>query len=409
MKLTWLLASILLSTPALAAPADVARSEWSASWAASQLAVEPANALPSDDSIDITLRQTIRLSVGGPRLRVRLSNAFGTQPLIIDTVRVALAGKGSAIISSSQKPALFGGKSSVMIPAGADYWSDPIDMSTPALARLAISLHLDAAPTVQTGHPGSRATSYIAHGTHSDDSELADAKPVEHWYQIAGVDVAAPAKSSTIVAFGDSITDGHGATTDGDDRWPDVLAARLQASAAGRQTGVVNGGIGGNHLLTDGLGPNALARFDRDVLSQAGVRFVIMLEGINDIGGATREHAISAEAHSTLVARLIDAYAQMIERARAHGIRMIGATILPFVGSDYYHPGPETEADRAAVNRWIRTPGHFDAVIDFDRVARDPAHPDRMLAQYDSGDHLHPSAIGYRAMANAVPLEYFSR
>jgi lysophospholipase L1-like esterase len=404
-----LLLSLSLATPITATFAKAVQSRWSASWASSQQVVEPANALSGEDLANFTLRQTVRLSVGGPRLRVRLSNAFGTQPLAIDTVRVALAGAGVSSVASAQVAALFDGKQSVIIPAGADYWSDPIEMSVAPLSRLVISMHFEELPTVQTGHPGSRSTSYVARGTRSDDVELAGARPVEHWYQIAGIEVAATGKHSTIVAFGDSITDGHGATTDRDDRWPDVLAARLQASGAGRQTGVVNSGIGGNHLLTDGLGPNALARFDRDVLSQPGVRFVIMLEGVNDLGGATREHALPAAAHADLVARLIAAYGQMIERAHAHGIQMIGATITPFAGSDYYHPGAETEADRQTVNRWIRAPGHFDGLIDFDRTVRDPSHSDHMLPRYDSGDHLHPSAIGYKAMADSVPLQLFHR
>jgi lysophospholipase L1-like esterase len=209
--------------------------------------------------------------------------------------------------------------------------------------------------------------------------------------------------------LGDSITDGHGATDNADDRWPDRLADRLQASPEGRRFSVLNQGIGGNRLLLDGLGPNALARFDRDVLAQAGVSHLIVLEGVNDLGTLTRDAPASPEEHAALVQRMIGAYQQIAMRARARGVRVIGATILPYGSSGYYHPTPLNEADRQAVNRWIRTPGAFDAVIDFDAVTRDPSRPDRMLPAYDSGDGLHPSPAGYRAMGDAVPLSLFTR
>src|SRR5260370_4468380 len=210
-------------------------------------------------------------------------------------------------------------------------------------------------------------------------ARLADATMVDHWYQISGVDVVGPEKAVAVVTLGDSITDGHGATTNGNDRWPDVLAARMQADKSTRTTGVLNEGIGGNRLLLDGLGPNALARFDRDVLAQTAVRAVIVLEGVNDLGTLTRDHDVSAEEHAALVSRIEAADSQMIERGHAHGIRVIGATILPYGGSGYYHPGPENEADRQAINRWIREPRHFDSVVAFDQVTRDPQQPDRLL------------------------------
>jgi lysophospholipase L1-like esterase len=202
--------------------------------------------------------------------------------------------------------------------------------------------------------------------------------------------------------LGDSITDGHGATTNHDDRWPDILAERLQANAATRRLSVLNQGIGGNRLLLDGLGPNALARFDRDVLAQPGVTHAIVLEGVNDLGVLTRDAPATAQAHAQLVRDIVGAYRQMIERGHAKGIKVIGATILPYAGSGYYHPGPESEADRQAVNAWIRAPGHFDAVIDFDALTRDPADPRRLRKAFDSGDGLHPSPAGYRAMGEAA-------
>jgi lysophospholipase L1-like esterase len=209
------------------------------------------------------------------------------------------------------------------------------------------------------------------------------------------------------VTLGDSITDGHGATTNGNDRWPDQLAKRLQAEPRTVNLAVLNAGIGGNRVLLDSLGPNALARFDHDVLAPAGVGYMIVLEGVNDLGMFTRESDRPAAEHEAMVLSIIAAYEQMVTRAHAHGIKAIGATILPFVGSEFYHPGAATEADRQAINQWIRTPGHFDAVVDFDMVTRDPAHPDRMLPAFDSGDHLHPSGAGYAAMANAIPLSQF--
>jgi lysophospholipase L1-like esterase len=232
---------------------------------------------------------------------------------------------------------------------------------------------------------------------------------VDHWYQLSEIDVLVSSGAASIVALGDSITDGHGATTNGNDRWTDVLAQRLQASPHTRSLGVSNQGIGGNHLLTDGLGPNALARFDRDVLAPAGVRWVILFEGVNDLGGLARNGEVTVAEHAALVKRVVSAYEQIVLRAHAHGLRVFGATLTPYVGSEYYHPGPLTEADRQAVNAWIRAAGHLDAVIDFDSVVRDPQHPDRLLPAYDSGDHLHPSPAGYRAMGEAVQLSLFAQ
>ena len=233
------------------------------------------------------------------------------------------------------------------------------------------------------------------------------AKRVEHWFQVSGVDVLAPAQAAAIVTLGDSITDGHGATTDGNDRWPDMLARHLHSDKKLATMSVLNEGIGGNRLLLDGLGPNVLARFDRDVLAQPGVKFLIVLEGVNDLGTLTRDHDVSSEEHATLVRRILSAYEQIALRAHVHGIRVIGATILPYEGSDYYHPGPANEADRQAINQWIRSTKDFDAVVDFDALTRDPAHPGRLLPAFDSGDHLHPSPAGYKAMGEAIPLSMF--
>ena len=382
------------------------QTHWVASWAASQQLAEPRNSLGPDDLSDATLRQVVHLSIGGAEVRVHLSNRFGKMPLRFTSVHIARAASAASekIVAGSDKTLSFSGNSDVTIPAGADYVSDAVPFSVPALSEVAITLHADAFPAEQTGHPGSRATSYLAHGDLVAATEIPNSKKIEHWYFIAGIDVLAVPDVRSIVALGDSITDGHGATTDGNDRWPDVLAKRLESSRPKKSIAVLNEGIGGNRLLHDGTGPNALARFDHDVLAQAGVRYLIVLEGINDIGTLTRDADVPDAEHEALVHRMIAAYEQIITRARTDGIKVIGATILPFVGSGYYHPGQKTEDDREAVNRWIRVPGHFDAVVDFDKVTRDPEHPDRLLPAFDSGDHLHPSPAGYRAMADAVPV-----
>jgi lysophospholipase L1-like esterase len=274
---------------------------------------------------------------------------------------------------------------------------------------LAVTFYIDLPPARETGHPGSRATSYYLHGNFAGATNLVEAKHTDHWYQVAEIDVQATPDASAVVVLGDSITDGHGATTNGNDRWTDVLAQRLLSKPETRAIGVSNQGIGGNHLLTDGLGPNALARFDRDVLAPAGVRWVIVFEGVNDLGGLARDGEVSPAEHAALVSRVLAAYQQIVARAHAHGLRVYGATITPYAGSSYYHPGPLSEQDRQSVNQWIRTVGHFDAVIDFDSVLRDPQHPGQLLPAYDSGDHLHPSPAGYKAMGDAVPLALFAR
>jgi len=386
---------------------------WVSSWGAAQQIPEPRNALPPDSLHGATLRQFVHLSAGGTSIRLRVSNAFGDAPLHLQVVHVARAAAdgGGRIDPSSDRTVLFDGRPDVLVPAGSDYISDPVTFRAAGLSQLAVTMQFEASPKTQTGHPGSRATSYLAqNGAPPQAAVLPGAKPIEHWFFLSGVDVLLPAKGAgAVVALGDSITDGHGATTDGNDRWTDVLAARLQHSYATRRLAVINVGIGGNRLLLDGLGPNTLARFDRDVLARNGVHDLIVLEGINDLGTLTRDGPATAAQHEELVQRLIGAYRQIKIRAHSQGIRVIGATLLPFVGSDFYRPDSVSEGDRQAINAWIRKPGHFDAVIDFDRITCDPAHPDRMRPDYDSGDHLHPSPAGYRAMAKAIPLALFAK
>jgi lysophospholipase L1-like esterase len=384
---------------------------WVASWAASQQVPETQNSIQADDLRDATVRQIVHLSVGGTALRVHVSNEFGSFPLHFTSVHIArpLSPASAAIDPATDKALEFAGKQDVTVPAGAEFISDPVEGPVKALSDVAITFHLDSPPSRETGHPGSRATTYYLHGDLVSAAELPDAKTIEHWYQISGIDVLAGTRAAAVVALGDSITDGHAATTNGNDRWTDVLAARLAGNAATREIGVSNQGIGGNHVLTDGLGPNVLARFDPDVLAQAGVHWVIVFEAVNDLGGLAIRGEVPAEQHAALVERVLAAYQQIIVRAHAHGLQAIGATITPYVGSGYYHPGPLSESDREAVNAWIRAAGHFDAVIDFDAVMRDPEHPDHLLPALDCGDHLHPSPAGYKAMGEAIPLKLFTQ
>jgi lysophospholipase L1-like esterase len=410
LRFTTVLLFLLASTPARKIYAIDSQTQWVGSWAASQQLVEPSNALSPEDLHDITLRQIVHLSIGGSEVRLHLSNRFGSIPLHMTAIHIArsLSADSSKIASTTDKALTFSGSPDVTIPAHADYVSDPVSFPADALSDIAITLHIDAPPQEQTGHPGSRATSYVVHGNLVSAAEVPGAKTMEHWYFIAGIDVAAPPESTAIIALGDSITDGHGATTNGNDRWTDVLAKRLQAQPGTHNISVLNQGIGGNHLLTDGIGPNALSRFDHDVIAQPGVHYLVVLEGINDIGMLARAGEVPQGEHETLVRQMIAAYEQIVTRSHTNGIKVIGATILPFVGSNYYHPGPANEADRQAVNDWIRAPGHFDSVIDFDKITRDPQHPEQLLPAFDCGDHLHPSPAGYAAMAQGVALSVFN-
>ena len=383
---------------------------WVGSWAASQQLPEPQNSLNPEDLNDATLRQIVHLSVGGTTLRLHISNAFGYLPLYLAGVHIArpISPSTPTIDPATDKAITFSGKTDVIIPAGAEYLSDPIDFPAPPLSDIAVSIHYDRPPAEQTGHPGSRATSYLVHGDAISAPDLPGARKFDHWYQLSAIDVAAPENAASIVALGDSITDGHGATTNGNDRWTDILARRLQADPKTKAIGVLNQGIGGNHLLSDGLGPNVLARFDRDVLAQTGVRWVIVFEGVNDIGGFTRLSDPPAAEHQAFLQHLLASYEQIIARAHAAHIQVVGATITPYTDSNYYHPPASNEADRQLINQWIRTPGRFDAVIDFDKAIADPAHPDHLNPAYDSGDHLHPSAAGYKVMGELIPLSLFT-
>lgn len=390
---------------ALAFPVHAQTQRWVGAWASAQMAPDEKNRIAAEDYQGATLRQIVRLTLGGETLRVRLSNAFGTAPLTIKAAHVAVSTDlATARVDPATDRALtFSGRAEVTIPAGADYWSDPVALKVAPLTNLAISLHYAQAPGVQTGHPGSRATSYVLPGDHVAAADLPGAKTADRWFQIAGVDVVS-AKARTIVALGDSITDGYGVQPNTNLRWTDGLLERLK----GKDIGLLNMGIGGNRVLLDGTGPNAVARFERDVLSQAGVTHVVLLEGVNDLGVLTRDALATPEAHKAVVEQVIAGYRQMIARAHDRGVKVIGATITPYGRSAYYHPGPESEADRQAINAWIRAPGNFDGVIDWDKALRDPAKPAYLLPAYDN-DGLHPNMAGYKAMADAVPLSLLGK
>lgn len=391
-----------LSVPAAA----VTPTHWIASWGASpQARWDDSFILPVGVPASFerqSVRDVVRLSVGGKRLRIVLSNRYGAAPLAVGAMRVALAGDGAAAIGSG-RAVTFGGSAHASAAPGAVLVSDPVDLPAGALARLAITTYYPAPTPVSTFHWGGQQRPYLVSGNATAAADLPAAARFEGRAFLATVLVEAPAAARSVVVLGDSITDGNGSSPDQDRRWTDVLAQRLAPSGVG----VVNAGISGARLLGDRMGANALARFDQDVLAQPGVASVIVMMGINDIGWpgspfAPRDEAMSAE-------RVIDALRQLIARARAHDLRIVGATLIPFEGAlagtpFEGHYSPAKEAVRQRVNRWILDGGEFDAVFDADAVLRDPARPSRMRAEFDSGDHLHPGDAGYRALAHALDL-----
>ncbi len=353
-----------------------------------------------------TLREIIHISLGGEEVRVRLTNAFGTNGVVIDDVTVGVRDAGAALVQGTERPVTFGGAQQVTLPAGAEVLSDPVPLAVTAQQDLAVSLHVPAPTGAATRHAGAYTTSYAASGDHAaEPSAGAFTSTLSSWYLLDGVDVLTAPETGAVVALGDSITDGTNSTVDANRRYPDDLARRLLAGPPGQLLGVLNEGASGNRLLTDGgsSGVSAQQRFDRDALAQTGVRAVILLEGINDIG-----HNLGPVSANPVTAQdLIDAMSNLIRAAHEHGLRIIGATMTPIGGSKY--DTPDAEAKRQAVNEWIRTGGAFDGVVDFDRTVRDPADPSRFLPAYDSGDHLHPNDIGYQAMADAVDLNLLYR
>lgn len=373
---------------------------WVATWSTSVQLTEPRNLPPEPGLEGNTLRQVVHVSLGGDRLRVHFSNAFGTSPVTLTTAHLATSLGDGAIDPATDRALAFDGRPSVTIPAGGGATSDSFSFGLQPLSDVAITVRFGAiSPDTVTGHPGSRTTSYLVEGDAVSDPAMAGASRTDHWYIIAGIDIATDS-ASAVVALGNSITDGRGSGTNKQNRWPDELARRLKSDDRTNRVAVLNAGIGGNCVLRACLGPSALARFERDVLQQPGVRWLIVLEGVNDIGTA------AADSSAAVARGLIAAYQQMIDAAHARDILVYGATILPFGGS--FYDSPEHEAARSTVNEWIRTSGAFDAVIDLDAALRDTTDPIRLLPAADTGDHLHPNEVGYRMMAEAVDLALFT-
>jgi len=363
-----------------------------------------------------TLRQIVHTSLGGDRIRVVLSNAFGTAPLQVGAASVALRQKDSSIVVSSRRPLTFSGTTSTVVAAGAIAVSDPVNLAVPALADLAIDIFLPGdtatSPSPLTTHNGALQTSYIsASGNHAGEGEWTTPATMQSWFFLSAVEVAAPDNAGAVVAFGDSITDGTLSTPDTNNRWPDHLARRLMAQATTARLpmmGVLNEGIAGNRILSDVVGPSALARFDRDVLAQSGVTHVILLEGINDLGLGGGNGPLPSAAE------IIAGHRQIVERAHSHGLKVIAGTFLPFEGTNLGAIAPgyysvEKDMRRQAINDFIRTGRAYDGIIDFEAAVRDPGHPLQLLAQFKGADNLHLTDMGYQTMAATVNLALLRR
>jgi lysophospholipase L1-like esterase len=391
---------LLLLIPALLAAQD----HWVATWTTAQMLARtgPAPANPPRGFNNQTIRMIARTSIPGKRVRVRLSNAFGSAPVNVGSAGIALRAKESTIAENTSRALTFGGKPDATLGPGVMLLSDPVDLDVPALADVAVSLYFPGETGAPTNHATGLHKTYISkEGDATAAASMPEATTTEQYYWLAGIDVLAPANAAVIVAFGDSITDGSRSTSETNRQWPALLAARLAAKKETAHIAVANMGIGGNRVLRDGAGVSALARLDRDVLTQPGVKWMMLLEGINDIGREARDPAEAVTA-----GELIAAYQQIAERAHSAGIKIIGCTLTPYEGAGYYLE--KGEATRAAVNRFIRTSKLFDAVVDFDAATRDPQNPRRLRAEFDPGDHLHPNDAGYQAMADAVDLAIFT-
>jgi len=389
----------LSAVPLMAMAVGPAAEHWVGTWASSQQLVEPHNMPPSPGLANNTIRQVVRVSIGGERIRLKLSNEYGDSPLEVNVVHLAQSAGAHRIKPETGLIVTFNGKQVVLIPPGETVVSDPLDYLLPSLTAVAITINFGAVPDALTGHPGSRTTSYISTDSAVDPEWMTGPIPTEHWYVISGIDICTDdANAAAVVAIGDSITDGRGSTTNRQNRWPDILANRLQADQRTAHIGVLNHGIGGNAVMAGGLGPTLFQRFSRDVLEQPGVRYVIFLAGVNDIGWS---NSVS------IADNLISVFQHFVEQARDRGILVYGGTILPFGGSQYYTP--VREQARQKFNEWVRTSGVFDAVIDFDAALRDPGDPERLLNLYDTGDHLHPNAEGYKRMGEFIDLTLFTK
>ena len=375
-------------------------SGWVGTWTTAPQLVEPHNMPPAPGLTDYTIRQIVRVSVGGEEVRLRFSNAFSKSPVEMKLAAIAQVSEGGSIDVSSQKLLKFNKNESVKMTPGGEVFSDPFKFNLKPGSLVAITIHFGKTSPDVTGHPGSRTTSFILPGNNIASADFSGSVKTDHWYVIQSMDVKASKSSKAVAVLGNSITDGRGSGTNKQNRWPDILSARLLANEATKNIGVLNLGIGGNCVVRGGLGPTALERFDRDILSQNNVRWLIILEGINDIGSIKTD-----EQADKIAKELIRAYDEMITKAHAKGILVYGATILPFAKS--FYDTPQRQKARDAVNEWIRNSGKFDAVIDFDKIMRNPYDVITILPDMHDGDFLHPNEAGYRRMGENVDLELF--
>ena len=410
---SWVLATCLAILTVLSSASEAAG--WTASWGAAPLPPGPAmGPFPATPAFsNQTIRQIVRITAGGSRIRIRFTNEFGSRPLLIGAARVALADAKGAVVPGTDRVLSFAGEPTALIPAGAPFLSDPVDLPVKALGSVSISIYLPEDTGQCTCHPVGLQTGYVSDTGNFVAGGFVAKQTNSVRAFISGVAVYSKVSARTVVVFGDSISDGVGSTPDSNRRWPDLFAERLAARPRQRALGVVNMGISGNRVLNDGAGQSALARFDRDVLSLPGVAYVIIFEGVNDLGISFGQFQGPLAAvfkdlvpqHKATSEAMIAGYRQLIDRGHGKGLKVFGATIIPYEGAAYY--SPEGEAVRQQINRWIRTSGAFDAVLDFDAVVRDPDRPTQIAAPLQSGDHLHGSDLGYEAIAKSINLGLF--
>lgn len=395
-----ILSCILLNTWDLSGqPGNVTAKKWVGTWSTGVQLVETRNNPPSTGLTGNSLRQVVRVSIGGEALRVKFSNEYSKSPVTMHSVQIAASTGGSVINLSTNLKLTFNGKQEVTMEPGTTITSDPVAFKLQPRMDVAITIYFgDTSPDI-TGHPGSRTNSFLLSGNNASVTDFSGSAITEHWYVINGIDVQAASTSSCIAILGNSITDGRGSTTNMQNRWPDLLSERLLANPATNQVGILNLGIGGNCVLKDCLGTAGINRYERDILKQAGVKSVIIFEGVNDIGGVR-----SADAATSVASGLIAAYQMMIDSAHSRGLKIYGATITPFKGNGYYNQ--YSEVCRTEVNGWIRGSGRFDAVFDFDKVVRSPADTTSLVSS-NQNDGLHPDLEGFKKMADCIDLKLF--
>ncbi|MCJ1333063.1 hypothetical protein MMC10_009757 [Thelotrema lepadinum] len=429
-KLVTALATLALFTTSHGAPVEsrtvqpsIPNGHWVDTWTAMPQLTEYTNLPPppfntsGTDFVNSTIRQTLHMSLGSEQIRIRMSNAFGVGDLTITAATVALPSNGSsgdpAISSTTLQKLTFSGNDSITLPNGALGVSDPLNFVIKPQSEITVTIYLENGQPSNnvTSHPGSRATSYVSFGDYTSATNMTDSSTVAlaHWYYLTAVEAWVPASSRAFAIVGDSITDGRGSTTDGNNRWPDLVLQKMQNNSSTANIAVVNQAAGGNRVLEDGLGPTALGRIDRDVLAQSGVKYAMIFEGVNDIGDA----ATTTEAQQQIGDALIEAFKQIRTRVHAFGIPIFTATITPFLAPSNTTIQPYSDATqevtRQRVNDWIKTSGNFDAVVDFASIVADPKNQSMLNPLYNSGDYLHPNVAGYQAIANAFPLSIFQK